>query len=181
MDELRYTPKRKDKVPEWILTGCTCLMVAAVILRAFGVLPYQWVWETLFLLGAVGAVWVVTRYMTMSYTYAIEEEGRNFTVTQKQGRRLTCLCRLDLAALYRVRPYEEGDANAPRATRYAYCMTPSPRSSYLLFFRQEEKVVSIRIECEGVFLARLQEIAARVAAHEAEETDIDNIDETDAP
>ena len=168
--ELRYTPKRKNKIPEWILTACTVLMIACVLFMMFSV-GRKLIWEVLFLLGAVVAIWVATRYLTSSFTYTIDYEHRWFLVTQRQGKRLSCLCRLDLASLYLVRPYEERDKDAPRATRYAYCVTPNPHESYLLFFRQEEKTVSVRIECDAAFLTALQDAshAAAVAAQEGED------------
>lgn len=177
MSEIRYTPKRKNRVPEWILAASAVLMIACVLLIAFNI-ARKIIWQTGFLLAAVVAIWVVTRYMMMGFTYTISNEEGCFLVTQRQGRRLTCLCRLDLASLYRVRRYESRDDNAPNATRYAYCVTPAPKESYLLFFRQEEKTVSVRIEGEGDFITRLSEIAAAHVLTVPENEEISNSDET---
>lgn len=177
MSDLRYTPKRRSKTPEWLLTACAVLMIACVIFLAFN-LGKKLIWQTLFLVAAVAIIWVVTRYMTMGYTYEINRGDGCFIVTQRQGRRLTCLCRLDLALLYRVRRYECRDDNAPGATRYAYCISPRPEESYLLFFRQEEKTVSIRIEASGDFVAQLADIAAVNALTLPEGDKTDNSDET---
>lgn len=179
MSEIRYTPKRKNKIPEWILTVCVILMIASVLFIAFNV-ARPIIWQTLFLLAAVAGIWVITRYMTMGFTYKIDPDEGCFLVTQRQGRRLTCLCRLDLALLYRVRKYESRDDNTPRATRYVYCVTPSPKESYLLFFRQDEKTVSVRIECEADFAAHLADIAAVNALAVPESGETDNSDETEA-
>ena len=65
--ELRYTPKRKNKLPEWLLTGCTVLMIACVLFMMFSV-GRKLIWEVLFLLGAVAAIWIATRYLTSSFT-----------------------------------------------------------------------------------------------------------------
>lgn len=178
MSELRYTPKRKNKIPEWILTACAVLMIASVLFLIFSI-GRKIVWQTLFLLAAVAAIWVITRYMTMGFTYTVNKEDGCFIVTQRQGKRLTCLCRLDLALLYRVRRYESRDDNAPRATRYVYCVTPSPAESYLLFFRQEEKTVTVRIECDADYAACLSDIAAVNALTVPEEDKTDNSDETE--
>lgn len=178
MPDLRYTPKRKSKTPEWILTVCTVLMIACIVFLAFGV-GKKLIWQTLFLFTAVAIIWVVTRYMTMGYTYEINRGDGCFIVTQRQGRRLICLCRLDLALLYRVRRYESRDDNAPGATRYAYCLSPRPEESYLLFFRQEEKTVSVRIEATGDFITQLADIAAVNALTLPEEDKTDNSDETE--
>ena len=178
MPELRYSPKRKSKTPEWVVTLCTVLMIACVVFLAFRV-GKKLIWQTLFLLAAVVIVWVATRYMTMGYTYEIDRGDGCFIVTQRQGRRLTCLCRLDLALLYRVRRYESRDDNAPGAARYAYCISPKPEESYLLFFRQEEKTVSVRIEAAGDFIRQLSDIAAENVLPLPEEDKTDNSDETE--
>ena len=59
-------------------------------------------------------------------------------------------------------------------------MTPSPKESYLLFFRHEEKTVSVRIECDVDFAARLADIAAVNALAVPESGETDNSDETEA-
>ena len=159
MPELRYTPKRKNRIPEWILTGCAVILVACVLFRMFK-LGHAIIWECLFLVAAVVAIWVSTRFLTSSYTYTLDYENKLFLVSQKQGRRITCLCRLDLSDLYLVRPYEERDKDADRMTRYVYCVTFHPAESYLLFFRNEGRNISIRVECEGEFLAALEQVAA---------------------
>lgn len=178
MPELQYSPKRKSKTPEWILTACVVLMIACVVFLAFGV-GKKLIWQMLFLLAAVVIIWVVTRYMMTGYTYEIDRGAGCFIVTQRQGRRLTCLCRLDLALLYRVRRYESRDDNTPGAARYAYCISPKPEESYLLFFREEEKTISVRIEAAGDFITQLMDIAAVNALTLPENDKTDNSDETE--
>ncbi len=178
MSDLRYTPKRRSKTPEWLLTVCAVLMIACTIFIAFGV-GRKLIWQTLFLLSAVVIIWVVTRYMTMGYTYEINRGDGCFIVTQRQGRRLTCLCRLDLALLYRVRRYECRDDDIPGITRYVYCVSSHPEESYLLFFRQEEKTISIRIEATGDFVTQLADIAFVNARTMLERAKTDNSDETE--
>ncbi len=166
MSEMSYTPKRKGKLPEILTSGCFVLMAMSLVFLCLS-LGNRTVMELLFLVSAAVAVYTMTRYLTRTFIYRVEQMEYGdatvpvFTVTQKNGRRLTCLCRLDLTTLYRLRPYTKSDdEKATDLTRYRYCNSPNPDPSYLLFFQDGDKRVSIRVELEGEFLSCLTKIAA---------------------
>jgi hypothetical protein len=155
-------------LPEIVLSVCFGILALCTLLiaaEAWGRL----IWQSLFLVYAMVIVYVFTRYLASSYTYTLSEQMGVFLVVQKKGRRLTTLCRMDLAALYRVRLYDPADkAGEGRADRYSYCMNPSPEISYLLFFRDGCRTATVRVEVDTAFLHLLQQVTLANARREEE-------------
>ena len=171
--DVSYTPPRKGKKPEAILT----ISFAALLVCAFLISFCPWgrlFWQGLFLVAAIVIVAVYSRYLASSFTYTVSCETGVFLVVQKKGRRLCTLCRMDLRALYRIRLFEAQDAlDAGRCDRYSYCMNPSPEISYLMFFHDGERTATVRVEVDAAFLALLEEIVAANALRTSEDGETD--------
>ncbi len=159
MPDFSYTPRRKNNLPVIVITACVCLMIVCTVFLMLRV-GSPLVFQLLFLACAVGIIYFFSRYIAVSYTYTISYEQNAFIVVQRKGRRLVTLCRLDLSALYRVRPYEADDETERKHTnRYQFCVSMRPPESTLLFFDDGEHIVSIRVEIDDVFFKTLSDIA----------------------
>ncbi len=172
MQDIHYTPKRQNKRPVILISILTfvCIICAVcMMLRLRGGLVYQ----IMFLIAAVAEVYLFSRFLSATYTYTINFDNNLFVVTQKVGRRLHTLCRMDLSALYRIRPYEEDDKIEDKhKSRYNYCVSFHPDVSYLAFFDDGEHIAAVRMELDDAFYGVLQRVAednARRAREEAED------------
>ncbi len=173
--DVSYTPKRQNKIPLIVVTTALVICVVSCIFMMFG-LGNQLLFQTLFVISAIVMVYFFCRYFTNSYTYTVNQTDKLFIVTQRVGRRLTTLCRLDLAALYRVRPYGDGDeAEQRHSGRYNYCVSFRPEKSYLAFFDDGEHIVSIRMELDDTFYALLARIAEGYVKPEEEDYNVSDI------
>ncbi len=169
MQDITYTPKRQNAIPA-ILVSCTTvvLVICAVFLMLEIGKPL--IFQTVFIVAAVLEVFFFSRFMSSSYTYTIGYEQNVFIVTQKTGRRISTLCRLNLTALYRIRPYEKDDeVEKKHSGRYNYCVSFRPAISYLAFFDDGEHIVSIHLELDDTFYRLLTRIAEDNADRKAEE------------
>ncbi len=177
MQDIRYTPKRQNKRPiilVSILTG-VCILCAVFMMLNIG---RQLVFQITFLIAAAAEVFLFSRFLTASYTYTVSFDHNLFVVTQKVGKRIHTLCRLDLNALYRVRVYEEDDqVEDKHAGRYNYCVSFRPAVSHLAFFDDGEHIVSIRMELDDSFFGMLCRIAEDNAARAAAEREEESADE----
>ncbi len=167
--DISYTPKRDKKLPAIILS---CLF-AVLILCCICLMFHWWreaVFQAIFIICAVGIVFVFVRFFKTQYTYTINYEDKLFLVTQRDGKRLTTLCRLDLFSLYRIRPYEEDD-NIERhhADRYSFCVNIFPEKTYLAFFDDGEHIVSLRMEFDDRFYTLLCRVAEQYEPREEED------------
>ena len=159
MRDLYYTPPRKGRVPEIAIIGCLVLMVLSVLFMVLD-LGDKLVFRLLFVLAGTICVFVLTRYLSRSFTYKVLHEEGVFVVEQHQGRRISTLCRLSLSALYACRPYGAEDRAAPPSDScYAYLNSAVPPVSHLLFFKDGERDVSIRLELDGEMLDYLSGLA----------------------
>lgn len=174
--DIHCTPKRQNRIPEWILTGAALVASLSVVMLSAG-----WgsalLFQCLFIVAAVTMVYVATRYLVVSYTYTVSQSGGVFTVTRTQGKRITCLCRLNLTSLCRVRPMRPDDAADRSGDRYSYCVSCRPETSYLLFFREGDRRATVRLEPTPEFADLLTRIAEENARRIRQETDGDAWDE----
>ncbi len=184
MPDVSYTPKRQNALP---IVMISCAAVVAVVCLVFMMIGIgnQMVFQLTFLAAAVFMVFFFTRFLSVSYTYTLNYTDHLFLVTQKVGRRLTVLCRLEMTAMYRVRPYTaEDDLEKRRTDRYSYCVNLRPESSYLVFFNDGEHVVSVRLELDDTFFRLFSRIAEDNAARMREDEEITEAyedTETDGP
>lgn len=171
--DISYTPPRKGKKPELILSVAFGVLAVCTLMSALKVRG-QLLWQSLFLVSATVIVYVFARFLASSFTYTVSEQLGVFLVVQKKGRRLTTLCRMDLRALYRLRPYGEQDRDEEGTRdRYSYCMNPSPEESYLLFFHDGERTATVRLEADPDFLHVLQCVADANARRDQDEEPVD--------
>lgn len=90
---------------------------AALFLLTFSLkgLPFLWVIQLLAILLLVAAIFLVTRYLTKSYEYALipDGDGTDLTVTEisSGGRKRITVCRISLSGIEDVRVLEENGAS----------------------------------------------------------------------
>ncbi len=158
MRDLYYTPPRRGRIPETVAIGLFVLMLLSLAFLMLG-WGYEMVWQILFLLTGAAIVFIMVRYLSTTYTYRVQYTEGVFLVEQRQGRRITVLCRLSLTALYDLRPYGAKDGEGePDPTRYTYCNSVVPPASHLLFFDDGTHHVSIRVELSPEMLDALNHI-----------------------
>ncbi len=171
MQDIRYTPKRQNKRPVVLITILTVLAVVCAVFMMLNI-GNQLVFQVVFLASAVAEIFLFSRFLAASYTYTVSFDHNLFLVTQKTGKRISTLCRMDLTSLYRVRPYEaDDDVEKSHSGRYNYCVSFRPTVSYLAFFDDGEHIVSIRMELDNAFYGMLCRIAEDNAARRAEEAE----------
>ncbi len=177
MQDIYYTPKRQNKRPVILISILTGICILCVIFMMLGI-KGQIIFQIGFLAAAAVEIFIFSRYMTVSYTYTVSYENNLFLVTQKVGKRIHTLCRLDLSALYRVRLYEEDDAVEDKhKNRYNYCVSFRPAVSYLAFFDDGEHIAAIRMELDQAFYEVLSRVVEANASRRATEDDEDNEEE----
>ncbi len=173
MQDIRYTPKRQNKRPVILVSILTVVCVLCAVFMMLGI-GRQIIFQLVFLLAAITEIFLFARFLTASYTYTVSFEHNLFTVTQRTGKRISTLCRLDLSALYRVRPYEaDDDIEQKHSGRYNYCVSFRPATSYLAFFDDGEHIVSLRLELDSAFYGMLLRITEDNAARRADDTEED--------
>ncbi len=156
MIDVSFTPKRKTKWPEIAVAGTMVIMALSVL---FLVLQWgnQLLMQGLFFVCCVVAIYLMTRYMMRTFTYRIRGEDPVFEVVSTTGRRRTTLCRLSIRQMFALRLYAKEDDAKKGTQHYSYCTLTNPPVSYLLFFKEEGRTVTIRVEIEGEFLHLMKE------------------------
>ena len=90
--------------------GSAALLVLSVFLKG---IPFLWVIQLIAMLLAGVAIFLVTRYVTKTYEYAIQtDEGRtDLTVTEvaSGGKRRITVCRVSLSGISEARAVEGKD------------------------------------------------------------------------
>ena len=109
-----FKPLRSNQKAQKLIilffAGSAALLILSVFLKG---IPFLWVIQLLAILLAGAAVFLVTRYVTKTYEYAVEstEGGGDLTVTEisSGGKRRITVCRVSLSGLCEVRDIEGKD------------------------------------------------------------------------
>lgn len=109
-----FKPLRtNDKAQKLIILfflGSAALLILSVFLKG---IPFLWVIQLFAILLAGAAIFLVTRYVTKTYEYAVEtvEEGTDLTVTEisSGGKRRITVCRVSLSGISEARAIEGKD------------------------------------------------------------------------
>lgn len=168
MTPLSYTPPRTNRYPETVASVALLFLVASVLFLVLEI-GLTAVWQITFFLSSGTVIYILSVYVVRSHTYRIEDGL--FTVHRRQGRRITCLCRLSLANLAEVRPFTEEDKGGRDPNLYTYCNNFAPADTALLVFHDGEKRVTVRIETAPALLSVLQAVAAQNATRQKTETE----------
>ena len=186
--EYRYKPQAKNKNALLLLFVLTALAAASLALGMAKLFAANALWHFLFLLCAVGALYVLLRFFCTSYLYVITEEWGEPTLViyHVQGRRLSTQCRLALSHLLRiVEVTDPTDAEGQRAlaefnaerARYSYLATLGKAPTQVIYGREGGVRFAIRIEGDAEFMNALSAAALRAeayaAAHPTDEEDED--------
>ena len=176
--EYRYQPRPKNKNALWLLFVLTALAAVSLALGMAKLFSAGALWHFLFLVCAVGALYVLLRYFCASYLYVITEEWGEPTLViyHVQGRRLSTHCRLALSHLLRtVSVPDPTDAegqkalaefNAERA-RYSYLATLGKAPTEIIYGREGGVRFAIRIEADADFMQALHAAVERAVAYAA--------------
>ena len=159
-----FKPQRPhDKARKLIVlffAGAAALFLLTVPLEG---VPFLWVIQLLAILLLVVAVFLVTRYVTKTYEYAVEptDDGADLTVTEisSGGKRRIVVCRISLSGIESVRAIvgKDEELSAIRKARrkiFDYRIDVAPEKSilavaneggeeYILLFAYDDEFLSI--------------------------------------
>ena len=162
MQTYSCTPKQQNKrALSALIVFCVLLALSTVlIIFSIGILLVN---QSVFLICAAIAVWILTRHYFNSYTYTITLMNSEPTllITQRQGRRVTTVFHHEISALTEMHENVRGESN-PRFlhvdARYSYFVSLMPdRWQNLYFHLQDGQCISVMIECDEAFLKVLRE------------------------
>lgn len=154
------TNNKAQKLIMLFFMGAAALFLVTLPLEG---VPFLWVIQLLAILLLVAAVFLVTRYVTKTYEYAVEptDGGADLTVTEVSsgGRRRITVCRISLSGIESARVVEGKDEelSAIRKARrkiFDYRLDIAPEKSilavanesgeeYILLFAYDEEFLSI--------------------------------------
>ena len=111
------TNNRAQKLIMLLFLGAAALFVLTIPLEG---LPFLWAIQLVAIVSLVAAIFLVTRYMTKAYEYAVSEEdgGADLTVVEvsSRGRRRITVCRVSCSGITGVK-LVEGKDESLRAMR----------------------------------------------------------------
>ena len=97
----------------------------------------------------MGAITVVSRYLSFSYLYCADEN--EFAVYRKTNRGKIPLCKLYYSEISEIIPFRKGKMRENAARKYDYRMTLGTKNYYLLFFDTPKGREVIYLECNSSF------------------------------
>ncbi len=171
-DEIRYSPKPKNRRALFLWTGLLFLSMTAFVVSCF--LPtYGGAVQMGAIIGVVIALYIAYKFSFSSYAYVlmpIEGKGPTFLIEQWQGKRMTLVCHLPL---WRVRSVT---VLAPREkeirSKYFTCIATMGGGDYQLVRAVGAKEdILVKIEADEAFLAAFRSQLASVHAAMAESRD----------
>ena len=113
------TNNRAQNLIILLFAGAAALFLLTFPLKG---LPFLWVIQLLAILLLVTAIFLVTRYLTKSYEYALmpDGDGADLTVTEisSGGRRRITVCRISLLSIENIRVVE-GNGESVKALHRA--------------------------------------------------------------
>lgn len=126
----------------------------------------------------VSAVMIYTRYVGASYSYEVATDGEGtpiFVVNQQSGKRLTTLCRLDLADIADIKTLTNAEYRAYKPEkgmkRYNYTPTLGPSEVHLMQVRSYREKADVFLELSEEYRAMLLSFAEEAKVMRTEEKD----------
>ena len=171
--EYRYRPQSKNRVSTWLLASLGLLAIVFCGMGMGDAFSLRALWQLIFLVFGVAALFVFLRYFSSYYVYTITAEWGEpmLIVSHVQGKRYSTHCRLTLSRLLRLVEVPDPDSPEGRAAlaefrseriRYAYLATIGKTATQILYGREGGQRFAIRLEGDADFVAAL--MAARESA-----------------
>ena len=97
MFEYTCMPRRRDKTAYLAVLAAFVLAIVFWGVSRVENVPFPVVFQLGTFASLAAALWLSDRFLLRDYTYAIrarDDGGFDFIVTERRGKRLTCLCRI---------------------------------------------------------------------------------------
>jgi len=104
-----------------------------------------------------GGIFILSRYALQTFVYRLDDadsENNDLTVHRIQGKRSTAVCRLSIASLVHIeKKTDETDftKNGKITSRHNYTVNLTPVSVYLFYFKEQDSLLLIQLECNDAF------------------------------
>ena len=104
-----------------------------------------------------GGIFILARYALQTFVYRLDDadsETNDLTVHRIQGKRSTAVCRLSLAGLIGLEKKTDTTdltKHGKITSRHHYTVNLSPASTYLLYFKEQDSLLLIQLECNDAF------------------------------
>ena len=116
-----YAPKLLKKKEKLLTYGFLGLGVLLFSVSFIPGLPFPWVFELLAVFSFVPMVYIFSLCLSRRYVYTVlaKSEGGvpDFVITEYYGRRQTVVCRISLASIKWIRPWDSDARRKDRKTR----------------------------------------------------------------
>lgn len=158
-----YAPqfvKKKEKRLTYGFLGLAAVLFAASMIPG---LPLPWVLQLLAVFAIVPMVSIFSLCLSRRYVYTVSaEEGRapDFVITEYYGRRRAVVCRISVASVKQVLPWERGvrekiGATAPDVQFFSYTGVLFGEGQYALFAEESGVSFLLRICADDGLLRAL--------------------------
>ena len=157
----RPTPQNKNAKIGFLIF---LLLSAVAFVTYYFIDRYKGVVGLVGLMALTTGILIYTKYISVQFYYdVVIDSGNNpmFVVRQLIGRRVTTLCRIDLADIIDVKHEGKNERRAHKTARgvrqYVYAPTLFPKETYRLTVKSRYENAEIIIEGTGEFASLLSE------------------------
>ena len=161
-NETSCVVRSKNKVARYVLMGL--IGSSAIFIAAANLTPKfsGLVWLVAFSF-AVAAIYVFNRYVGTEFCYSILDTGTpSLVITQKVGKTVRTMARLDVSYIIEVRPLSGKEYRAHKrdkgVLKYSYFPTMCPASLYLVSVRSNYENADVFIEADESFVKAINEV-----------------------
>ena len=158
-NEISYVAKPKTKTAKYVLMGLSGSALIFVVMANITPKYTGIVWMVAFAF-IVSSIYVFNRYVGAEYCYSIANtDTPSFIVTQRVGKTVRTMARLDLSSLIEVRAIKTEEYRKYKCERgvlkYSYFPTMFPQTLYLVRMRSPCEKADLFIEVDESFAGAL--------------------------
>lgn len=165
-NEITYVSKSQNNAAKYVLIGLTGSALIFVIMANVTPKYSGLVWMVAFAF-IVASIYVYNRYVGAEFCYSISDTGSlSFIVTQRVGKTVRTMARLDVSAIVEVRAMTADEYRKYKCekevSKYSYFPTMFPKTLYLVRVRSHFEKADVFIEADSDFALALKNESERI-------------------
>ena len=164
-NEFSYVSKPRNKAAKYVLMGLAGSALIFVVLANLTPKYSGLVWMVAFAF-IVASIYVYNRYVGAEFCYSVENvDVLSFIVTQRVGKTVRTMARLDVSAIIEVRAMTGEEYRKYKCdkdvAKYSYFPTMFPKTLYLVRVRSHFEKADVFIESNADFALALKNATER--------------------
>ena len=145
---MQYKPHRNLK-PVAIIVVILIAISAVFLFMANFKLGFLWVNQLGAILNITILLYLLIRYAMTDFIYILPDEGAYLTVKKLRGNLPQTVAELELTQNCKIVPYSKEILKQEKvAYTENFCVSLSPKESYLLITAMDNRKIALRLECK---------------------------------